>query len=426
MRNYEFEENSFNEDDRVIILNKIFLGDWLNGEGNIGHEIIDFLLTDFNEHYIYNNPWGHCPNDIRVNGSKSLKRTAKEKYNAKYMVLTTNTNNKEFKILYVIELSEKIHRLSTSKNSNLFNANTIKKYIDEHNVIYNNKKLYEIYGDDGSLYLTFKARKIYKAIDENLSIETNYNYQRNKGYLYSDRDKMDFLKLNELIENSISNKKLVPFEPIKISDTNIHANYGNKTFLNLLSLENNEQVFTNMLQSLLSYKDLIKDFVLKFKNNDVIFNIHDNFKVYRESNVANGRMDICAIGNQQKIIIENKVFSGLNGKKPENNFTQLSTYFKWGKSEVKYSPICFITAPDFRINDIKNDILLNDKDMINIYKFIPYSSVASFIEELREKGKIDQSYEYYFLIDQIINSFYNLSYKNKEELYAKMFFDATK
>ena len=71
MRNCEFAENIFNEDDQVVILNKIFLGDWLNGDGNIGHEIIDFLLTDFNEHYIYNNPWGHCPNNIRVNGTKS-------------------------------------------------------------------------------------------------------------------------------------------------------------------------------------------------------------------------------------------------------------------------------------------------------------------------------------------------------------------
>ena len=99
----------------VILLNKLFLGGWLDKQGNIGHEIIDFLFTDNGEHYVYNNPLGVCPKDIWIDGTK-FPRSKEEKYLGKYMVLTSEKRGKDFDILYVIELAEKLHRFSAPKD----------------------------------------------------------------------------------------------------------------------------------------------------------------------------------------------------------------------------------------------------------------------------------------------------------------------
>lgn len=40
-------------------------------------------------------------------------------------------------------------------------------------------------------------------------------------------------------------------------------------------------------------------------------------------------MDVCAESRSQRVIIENKVYSGLNGVRPADNTTQLSTYYSW-------------------------------------------------------------------------------------------------
>lgn len=62
----------------VIILNKQFLGSWLDNEGNIAHEIINFILDDNNNHYIYNVPYGECRSDIWIEGSNEKLKTGKE------------------------------------------------------------------------------------------------------------------------------------------------------------------------------------------------------------------------------------------------------------------------------------------------------------------------------------------------------------
>ena len=70
-------------------MNKPFLGGWLDKQGNIGHEIIGFVLTDDNQYYVYNNPWGICPSNIWVEGTQGFIRNSKEQYIAKYTVLTS-------------------------------------------------------------------------------------------------------------------------------------------------------------------------------------------------------------------------------------------------------------------------------------------------------------------------------------------------
>ena len=101
--------------DEVIILNKVFEGSWNDIDGNISHEIIDYVLTDNHEQYIYNTPWGHCPDWIFVGQAATKKETHK----ATYLLLTSITRtDKErgthnFYINYYVELEEKLHNYST-------------------------------------------------------------------------------------------------------------------------------------------------------------------------------------------------------------------------------------------------------------------------------------------------------------------------
>lgn len=455
----------------VIILNKPFLGGWLDSKGHIGHEIINFFKTDppNSEYYVYNNPWGACPDDIYcIADEKPLK---KEKYCAKYMVLTGPTKKQKdellhsFDILYVIELEQKLHRHHAIKRKIIkevdedgeeilvdktdwtplrtSQADIKEKIENKWKIKYNGIFLHEIYGEDESLYITFKANKIYKA-EQPIRVALEYNFQRNKGYIYDTKTikvngkeprdyGADYVKLEEVINKSIENGQLYEYIPKILNEQNVKNYEERKTFLDLIGVVDNEQVYTNMLHSLLEHGDLLKHFCKKFKTEweidkkaEIQFDSDGTFKVFRETKIVDGRMDVCAESSKQRVIIENKVHSGLNGIKPEDNPTQLSTYYyNWGKCDGKLPPLCFITAPDFRCREIEYEIKQSDQDMAEYYRIISYGRIAEFLQYELDNGYIAKDYIYFELVPQIIQAFSNLAYDNKEDMYARMFLAAT-
>ncbi|MCH3976872.1 MAG: hypothetical protein LKE36_04680 [Bacilli bacterium] len=146
--------------------------------------------------------------------------------------------------------------------------------------------------------------------------------------------------------------------------------------------------------------------------------------VFKETKVVNGRMDVCAESKNQRIVIENKVLSGLNGIRPEDNTNQLSTYFNWAKKK-SFDPLCFAVVPNYRINEIKREIIVEDPKMESVYILVSYGDLADFIEAEFDKGMFSKNYTFYSLIPQIIDGFRNHSYSTKENLYARMFLNAT-
>lgn len=248
-----------------------------------------------------------------------------------------------------------------------------------------------------------------------------YNFQRNKGYLYSDKNAEDYQLMETLIENSIKNGCLEEFTPRSVNAEQIGKLNVNKTFLDLIGLESNEQVFTNILHSILEQKDMFVRFCERFKSTKY-FDSQVKFNIYRETKIVAGRMDICAESEKQRVIIENKVNSGLNGIRPIDHKTQLSAYYQWG-TEKCVEPLCFIVAPNSRLAEIKKEIKKMDPCMEDIYQIISYGEIGEFLED--EKENIPVLYEYYDLLPQIIDSFNNLAYLTKEDLYARMFLNAT-
>lgn len=480
--------NEKTNDKEVIILNKPFLGGWLDGEGRIGHEIIDFFLADNGKYYVYNNPRGGCPDEIYAVEDTVNNKT--NKYLAKYMVLTSaahmqekpdgkkqdenddneqgdndgsgenppkkQDNPKNFNILYVIKLKRKIHSKHIG-NDFTNNQTAIKKIIDKEvgtnektkepikGISYNGVPLYKIYPEDETLYLTFEAEAIYKVKENQIWLfeAKKYNFQRNKGYLWSDTDnkhnnKEDYDALaNELkYEIDLADKKdsigklkkmeLTRLEPEENNSDGVNNSYEKKTFLDLIGFTYNEQAFTNMLYALLKNNEVFNRFCKECSAEGEF--IKGDYTVSREKIVENGRMDICGESHLQRVIIENKIYSGLNGIDKTNTTSQLSTYYnRWGKDGTKKEPLCFITAPDYRKSEIEVEIKKFDKEMEDKYHIITYSKIAAFFgkSEIKELFNKEENKLIYSLYDQIVNAFGKWSYNDKQDLYAGMFLAAT-
>lgn len=136
-------------------------------------------------------------------------------------------------------------------------------------------------------------------------------------------------------------------------------------------------------------------------------------------------MDVCAECSSQRIIIENKVDSGLNGLNSSKSSSQLSTYYdKWGIKK-KEEPLCFVTVPDYRLLEIQKEIKIQDPSMESKYILVSYGEIAKFLDNENKLGYLSSNFVYKELINQIIGAFQNLSQTTLEEYYANMFFLAT-
>ena len=409
---------------KVFILNKPFEGSYADTEGNVAHEIINYFKADNNKIYIYNNPWGHCPSNIDV--------TSDKEYTLKYMFLTKKaTINKEdnneksstFELTHLIEIKKCLHHKSTSKNKEILKKaqKDVKEVIDSEGIAYGGKKIYDIYGEeDDSLYVTFEASKIFKPIKPIFVTTTGYRFQRNKGYVFSNVHEKAFKALEEKLDKKLWKDITKEYRLIDIKNPRFEHQ---RTFLDLIHKSGSEECFTNMLYHILDYKDTMKEFLKTFAKHGYLSTKH--LEVEREYDMPNyevlgsGRTDICAFNEDQRVVIENKVFSGLNGikfseAKDKIIQTQLSVYYEWAK---EYNPICFIICPNFRIEEIENEV---EDDMKGKYKFIGYKEIASFIESLSKRNNYFTGFISDYIKD-IINAFRKYDYKDKSELFEQYF-----
>ena len=402
----------------VYILNKSFEGSWNEIEGNISHEIIDFVRTDEGKYFVYNVPYGCCPEWIHV---KSDKENGKETHDAEYLLLTGKSHNGSFSVQYRIKLLKKLHSFSyhykdVKEKEKVRSA--MEKLYDEYHVFYGGRKISEILDTDTPL-ITFEADYIEKTVEPIEIKPAHYNYQRNKGYLKEDEYPDDYNRLKNLLEKN---------KWVKVGLSNVNLNsintYDNKTFLDLIMKPGSEECYTNMLYSILKQPGIMRRFCQKFAT-DRVLNNDSELRVFREHNLVGGRVDICAENDSQRIVIENKLFSGLNGIK-QDECSQLSTYYSWGM-DAPNPPICFLVAPDFRIRsshsgrlgDIEREIKKYDPDMVGKYILVTYGEIADFIDESKEV--IGEDYEYFRYLDDMSKAFKNHAYQSKSEYYQELF-----
>lgn len=551
---------------RVILLNKQFSGSWLDTDGNIAHEVIDFLQADEpdengDSHYVFDAPHGSCP-EVYVEGTS--QKDSQQQYAAKYLLLTgpaqiKEANGCEFDILYVIELKRKIHSHPVSnswrltwksdgrkdkneeekkeekREKNLFlrlrnefcspkealsrnkiiENKSIGKRMEElipiccpkidddakrrikecvisawnkfsdacerhkdilqktKNIKFNRQSLEQIHAgepeDACALYLTFSVKQMFKA-DPPIHVKCQqFVFQRTRGRLKEfdlskspgnpkyRKCKSDFDEVLKTVERCIDEKgRLVPFQPAKANDAERFKEMPlEKTFLDLIDLQDYEQAYTNMLCAVLKVREgeMMKQFcafvrgrherecdaqkwkalknwnmnawngctigvaketpVAISEDKDTLENGEDHSK--SKSGTKGGRMDVCAdildrSGKSiQRVIIENKIDSPLNGVNKDDKITQLDTYYnQWGKLSST-EPLCFVVAPTRRIDEIKREIEKNDegKDseemMGNRYFLVTYGEIAEFVEQFKDRipeNEISDSF-----VNEIIRAF---------------------
>lgn len=181
-----------------IIINRLFSGEYLEDESNIGHEIINIYkpTSKNNQYYIYLVPYGdysheHAKNNIdavllvRGHNANCLEVIAKATV-IKRILDTNNFANKENSVYgwvglkkgkdkngdtEYIQLGKNINlsKKQKDKRENLLAEHEWQKqYIDDNNICYGGKKLYELFANNTSakyplsIFITFMAEKIVK------------------------------------------------------------------------------------------------------------------------------------------------------------------------------------------------------------------------------------------------------------------------
>ena len=401
---------------RVYILNKIFDGSWNDIEGNISHEIIDFVLTDSGRYFVYNVPYGTCPNWIHVKDDNSSSTGSHE---VEYLLLTSERRNNSFNVLYRIKLMRKVHNISYSRHWEEDNRkiNEMGSIYEQNQICYGGKLITELI-DNSTPLVTFEAECIEMPSEPIEITFSKYNYQRNKGYVKSDESPDDYETLNDRINNSSWIR--VGLDPIVSRSKN---DYSSKTFLDLILKGRSEECYTNILYSLLKEPGMLIKFCREYAPDKNICE-QKTYKVFREHKLVDGRLDICADNGSQRIVIENKLESGLNGLKQDST-SQLTTYYNWAL-EAEEAPLCFIIAPDYRIcsshsmrhGQLEKEIMKYDPQMKDKYIPVSYSNICTFIA--KNKKALSKDYEYYKYIDDIIMAFKRHSYPSKSSYYQSL------
>lgn len=288
-------------------------------------------------------------------------------------------------------------------------------YIIENDVRYGGIRVNELFHDNTSeeygsaLYLTYKAEKILKPTKQTYII-ANENYKINSkdvdvDYIIVNRarlattaltsvfyengkatkntteetEKQNYLNLSKNADEiSVQGNVLTEYKPIPSTDNDF-------TFLTLIKKEYDELAFSNMFQYFFThekYKELIIDFFNKKK-----IRLSQVYTVKREYK----NIDLLIIDNKNAIVIENKIRSGINGIKFNEDGTvaetQLEKYKKIVEGDFPNRDCsCFIFKPNYSV------IIQNES---STYSIVNYSELA----ETFEKGlnyEVDSKTKVYF------------------------------
>lgn len=390
---------------KVIVTNRMYAGDYITRGTNIGHEIINLFKTDNGENYIY----------LQSKGTYSKKWL---KYSFDTILLVRRVGKDVFEVLGKAKIKENLisNALSNTqaKTDDDFrkelNQEQI-KYIKEKDIKYGGVYLNEILKDnqnDGdAVFLTFKAESVIRpkqvlyitankgCNDENKNIyyisTPNQNFEKQALKMYFIDGENGYEDLNNIIEKP--ELWMDENDTEKASDI-LYLGDKDITFLDIIKKNNDELIFSNLIAYYLSkYRPLLERFMKEVLDIDFRLNADVDVTIEREKE----NIDIFIEYGDNAIIIENKIKSGINGLRfdedtKEETSSQLGKYIEKVEKQFPREKIkCFIFSPNY--NRIDKDKYSGGKD----YTVIKYSKLYEFFK------KYTFGVDDYYFADQYYN-----------------------
>ena len=367
---------------REIIINKMYVGNYLSEGDNIGHEIINLYKADDGKNYIYLNSQGcidlsHGKNRltillVRKFASKIYKVLAKAE-GIKVLDFADKNLPKEQRYKGQVALGLTYGGVSLV---DLFNENSYRGSFDE----------------DKNVYTTFVAdmvikpkNQIYITDDEFVSDDNIFFIRTNKGFgkqtlreFYNEHEKPEsFTDLNKIIENKElweeTNATQTIYEFPEI-EKDIYFN-----FLKIIRQEDNELAFSNMFAY---FFNINRDAFSKFTQEVLSVDIQTDFIIEREKK----NIDLLISDKNNAVVIENKIKSSINGINERHDIysnqvqSQLKKYYQYVTTDDEYcmkTVSCFIFSPNY------NRIDLSKFSCGEKYTVVYYSEIYNFFIENR-------------------------------------------
>ena len=373
-----------NQEPSAIIINHMFTGNYL--EDNIGHEIINLFKADNDNHYIY-----------LCKDGKYKRKSLPE-----YLVQVRRYGTR---ILEIVNIA-KIESLVSPE--------------EIETITYGGVHLVDVFSDNieqgTDTYATFRASKVIKPkaglhktityegnrprvneISSHIAPEVHFDEKRDDGkycfdvgetlrnYIsYSTSPQSDYSKIQKLIEDAFEKSK--DWIEVEEKVENVESKTEHVTPGDIYAIENLELPYSNAFRFFLNkYPQLLPGFckflLTECKDNVILKELCNYFSarpnpaltIHREWN----NIDILIeIDNKWVLVIENKIFSALNGRK-DSEITQLNKYYDIiSTSKKSGEKVYILLTPDH-----------NDIDITNYphWHKLHYSQVAEYLSSVEDE-----------------------------------------
>lgn len=362
----------------TIILNRMYVGSYLDEDGNIGHEVINLFKDDNGSNYIY------VSEDGRIN----------EKYDddVEAIILVKRVETDVLEVVAKAEELEQIfYKKGYIKDKDERKEAEVKednKFIESEQITYGGVLLSDIYKNGyDELKITFKTDKLrtvqepvflirdeskrYKYKNHYFLPEKNFARQKLRMYYHKKEYPQDY----EILERLLNNPEIWNEENTteKINLDEIYTYDSHEGFLSVIKKEDDELIISNLFSYIFNQKkDVFIDFVKEVLN---IKDFKGNYTIFREKD----NIDLLIENEDHIIIIENKIKSminGVNSKSSEKIKSQLSKYVNYAYDKYdnydKDHLHFYIFAPNYNQIDLENYECGEEYDLINysmIYEF---------------------------------------------------------
>lgn len=425
---------------KEILINTIYNDNstaYANEGENIVHEIINLFKAENNKHYIY----------IVSDGSISYEHNDK----ISDIFLTRSVGNKTAEIIALVKSPKQLVRKerNCSKSDNMkkmfekqkeyieqirydkkrkirvdeiFKHNTYHNEVQE-NVIYATFEADIVLKPKRPIFLTFSKENTDKPntyfINKQFINQSQICYIEEKSNVIDFKTVQNLIDSKELWEDSFKKVDVDEYTKEKEKKEN-HDN-----FLKLIHHEYYEPAFSNLFQHYFNQNlDIFKEFAKEVLGIELNTEC-DDFEIKREEH----NIDILIRDSSNVIVIENKIKSGINGKKyddyGETIQDQLVKYYKYviegtskkikNTKDPRYydknkKAHFFIFAPDYKHLDKSK--FKEAKE----YNIIEYSKIYNFYKKYTKDG--EKYFDKYFI--DFVNAMYKHTLLVDSEIYDVM------